>query len=339
MGRPRKRRRKGEGEGDEITITPSELIDNPLDVNNFSSFPDLGVMTPPRFQDLNFPMEGPNHENEIPTHHDFAIPEARNVSPPSAIEYEFLLHIKSTLIIISFSPEFPIDPSLWDNITVTAPPQNDPAYFTIAPCTCLSLIYLTLTELQSIPTFAFPQVIVPLRKGMNALSDLINCPQCPKDNFSAIQNISSITALFKAIVERFKQVFTAIDVETERLEQTGEKKSYRIGDASPELMHLHTGTADCPMGFNIEIEPKDFKRLAKTALKTELYGRGSNPRPLLQLLADAEERQKRWHQDKGYHCAERQHMLGDRRPDDVNGTCEALAAGHIRREINNLRWD
>ena len=200
-------------------------------------------------------------------------------------------------------------------------------------------MYLTLTELQSIPSFAFPQVIVPLRKAMDTLFQLINCPECPKDNFAAIQNISSIVALCKALVERFQQVLRGIDAEAERLEHSGQKKPYRIGDMNPELQHLHTGTPECPMGFNIEMEPKDWKRLAKMALKTEIHGRGSNPRPLLQLLSDAEERQKRWHEDKEYQCAERRHLFGERHPVDSRKNCEALGAEHIRRVIGNLNWE
>jgi hypothetical protein len=133
-------------------------------------------------------------------------------------------------------------------------------------------MYLTLSELQSIQSFAFPQVIIPLRKAMGVLSDLIHCPQCPKDTFSATQNISSIVSLCKVIVERFNKVLMGIDAEAERLEQNGGKKPYRIGEVDPALQHLHTGTPDCPMGFNIELEPKDWKRMVKMALKSEVYG-------------------------------------------------------------------
>jgi DNA-binding transcriptional regulator GbsR (MarR family) len=144
-----------------------------------------------------------------------------------------------------------MDPSLWDNTTIMVP---------FPGCTCLSSMYLTLTELQSITAFSFPQTNIPLRKAMGVLSDLIHCPQCPKDTFSAIQNISSIAALCKAIIERFNKVLMAIDAEAERLERNGQKKPYRVAEINPELQNLHTGTHDCPIGFNIEVEPKDWKR-------------------------------------------------------------------------------
>jgi hypothetical protein len=174
---------------------------------------------------------------------------------------------------------------------------------------------------------------------MGVVSDLIHCSQCPRESFSAIQNTQSIVSLCKAIVERFNKVLLEVDAEAERLEQTGQKKPYRIGDHSPELHHLHTGTLDCPMGFNIEIGPQDWKRLAKTALKTEVYGSGSNPRPLLQLVKEAEERQKRWHEDREYYCTERRHIFGDRNLEDPRKNCEALGANHLRRVINSLKWE
>ena len=200
-------------------------------------------------------------------------------------------------------------------------------------------MYLTLTDLQSTPTFAFPQIIVPLRKAMGAVADLIHCPQCPKETFSAIQNIQSIVSLLKAITERFAKVLYEIDTEAARLEACGEKKPYRIGDNNPALAHMHTGTTDCPMGFNIDIEAKDWKRLAKTALRTEVFGNGSNPRSLLQLVDEAEARQKRWHENKGYCTTERRQLFGERHQDDTPKDCEALASQHIRRAIGNLQWE
>jgi hypothetical protein len=244
------------------------------------------------------------------------------------------------LSLSSFNSETPIDPSLWDNTTIMAPLVDEsPEQLTLAPCTCLSMMYLTLSELQSVQSFHFPQVVIPLRKAMGVLSDLIHCPQCRNDNFSAIQNIASIVALCKAVVERFNKVLMEINAEAERLEQSGQKKPYRIGDNNPKLHHLHTGTLECPMGFNIEIEARDWKRLAKTALKTEIYGNGSNPQPLLQLVKEAEERQKRWHEDAEYHCAEREHLFGKRNAGDTEKKCEALGAEHIRRMIGNLDWE
>jgi hypothetical protein len=206
------------------------------------------------------------------------------------------------------------------------------------PCTCLSKTYLTLTDLQSVQSFAFPQIIIPLRQAMSNLSDLIHCPTCPKDPFNAIQNIQSVVSLFKAIVERFNKVLFEVDAEAERLEAAGQKKPYRIGDNNPALYHLHTGTLDCPMGFNIELEARDWQRIVKTALKTEMNGGGSNPRPLLDLLQEAETRQQKWHNDKEFWNEERKQMFPGGRECHRDKSCQALGADHIRQAIDNLKW-
>jgi hypothetical protein len=174
---------------------------------------------------------------------------------------------------------------------------------------------------------------------MAALSDLIHCDQCPKESYSAIQNVQSVVSVIKAIVERFNKVLIEVDREAIRLEETHQKKPYRIGDNSQALRHLHTGTLDCPMGFNIEIEGKDWKKLVKTALKTEVYGGGSNPRPLLDLLKEIETRQESWHNNRHSWSDEMKQLHAGRHECDSSTACEALGAQHIRRAIGNLRWE
>lgn len=209
----------------------------------------------------------------------------------------------------------------------------------MGPCTCLSLTYLTLTDLQTVPTFSFPQVIIPLRKAMTTVSSLIKCPVCPLDPFSAIQNVSSIVSLFKAIVERFSKVLHEVNLEATRLTQSGQKKPYRIGDNNPALSHLHTGTIDCPMGFNIELEPEVWKKLVKTALKTEMYGGGSNSTPLKLLLKETEERQQRWHNDPEFLGEQRRRLWGQEHCERDKSACESLGGEHIRRAIRMLDWE
>ncbi|CAO2650422.1 Nn.00g017140.m01.CDS01 [Neocucurbitaria sp. VM-36] len=330
MGRPRKRRRDGEAD-EPVELAAEEQIKSMTILNDFSDIPifsDIGLISPPHLHDAN--SSNSTTADITPTHHDLGLPDTFGVSPISNL---------------NFSLEPPIDPSLWDLQPVTQPNEVDGTtsdQSNMGPCTCLSIMYLTLTDLQSVQSFSFPQVVIPLRKAMSNLSDLIHCPQCPKEMFSAIQNVQSIVALFKAIVERFNKVLREVDAEAERLQQNGQKKPYRIGDNNPALFHLHTGTLDCPMGFNIELEARDWKRIVKTALRTEINGGGSNPRPLIDLLKEIEVRQERWHNDKEFLTEERGHMFaGGTQECKTPGlkTCEALGAEHIRRAINNLNFE
>lgn len=330
MGRPRKRRR--EGEADEPAEQTTEIqINHPLtldDLPALSDFSDFGLTSPPQLHDSNSSNVSTVNGTVTPLHHDLGLLNGFATSPTSNL---------------GFSLDGSIDPSLWDLQPVSQPTQvEEPMsmHSNMGPCTCLSIVYLTLTELQSVTSFSFPQIVIPLRKAMSALSELIHCPQCPKEAFSAIQNIQSIGALFKAIVERFNKVLLETDSEAARLEQTGQKKPYRIGDNNPALLHLHTGTPDCPMGFNIELEARDWKRIVKTALRTEIHGGGSNPRPLTVLMNETEERQKRWHSDKEFWSGEKMHVFGGGKHEcDQTKNCEALGAEHIRRAIDCMNWD
>ncbi|EMD91749.1 hypothetical protein COCC4DRAFT_30331 [Bipolaris maydis ATCC 48331] len=329
MGRPRKRRREGEA-GESATFVQGR-DENTAVLNSFSEMQNCsdfdGLISPPLLQDTYSSNESSGHEALTPGQFDFTFPEQLGILPgPNFTSYL----------------EPAIDPSLWelqpDTLTNNI---NDPLsdQQIARPCTCITTTWMVLTELQAITTFDFPQVVIPLRNAMSALANIINCPQCPKDSFSAIQNVQSIVSLMKAIVQRFNSVLLEVDREAVRLEEAGQKKAYRIGDNNPALSHLHTGTSDCPMGFNIELEPKDWRRLVKTALKTEVYGKGSNPRPLLDLVKKSEMRQEEWHNDRHSWVDEMIQLHGGRKECHVSEGCEALGAQHIRRAIDNLKWD
>jgi hypothetical protein len=234
-----------------------------------------------------------------------------------------------------------IDPSLWNPQPSLSKPDhsmNLPDQPGEVTCTCLSIMYLTLTELQTLPSFSFPAVIPPLRHAMNTTSSIIHCEKCPQGVFSTIQNVQSLSALLSAIAERLHRVLFNIEEEAERLERTGEKKPFRVGDSSPALQHLHTGTPDCPMGFNIHLDGKDWKALAKKALRTEVMGGGSNPTPFNGLLDQFEERQHRWHKSDR-NMDERKRIFGEHnmcRPGDAQ--C-VRTINHIRVMINQMQWD
>lgn len=92
------------------------------------------------------------------------------------------------------------------------------------------------------------------------------------------------------------------------------------------------------MGFDIQLEAREWSKIVKTALRTEVWGGGSNTRPLVGLLSETEERQRRWHADPGMWKDEMGHSS---RVEDcvTGGSCEALGAEQIRRAIEGLAWE
>ncbi|KAA8625026.1 hypothetical protein PtrSN002B_010940 [Pyrenophora tritici-repentis] len=325
MGRPRKRMR--ESEAVEAAHLPVPV--HPDTMNNFADMPNFADfhnrISMPALQDTQSSNGSSGHGAVTPAQYNFTF------SDPFGLPY---------LPIAAYTTDPTIDPSLWNlQSGVQANHPDDPIQENTGRCTCLTTTWLILTELQSIVSFPFPQVIIPLRKAQSVLSGLIHCTECPKEAYSAIQNVQSIISLMKAIVERFNKVLMEVDREAARLEAIGERKPYRIGDNNPALFHLHTGDFNCPMGFNIELEPKDWRKLVKTALKTEVYGGGSNPRPLLDLVKESEERQEMWHRDRHAWNEEMEQLHPERQDSDPSQGCEALGAEHIRKTIDNLRWD
>ncbi|KAL5394816.1 hypothetical protein PMIN04_000383 [Paraphaeosphaeria minitans] len=239
----------------------------------------------------------------------------------------------------------PIDPLLWDL------PPNDSGFNSQASstpgqpesglCSCLSLNYLALSDLQSITNFAFPAVMSRIRPALITASTMINCTKCPTENFSAIQNMQALNTLLSAIAERFHKVLSGIDAEAVRLEQTQEKKSFRVGDNSTENRHLHTGTLDCPMGYDLSLDAQDWKRLAKQMLKTEVMGGGHNLTSLLGVVEELEKRQRRWHQDTSMYTEERIKMFGAEnmcRNEGDQAMCLRMMS-HIRTMVERMDWD
>jgi hypothetical protein len=152
----------------------------------------------------------------------------------------------------------------------------------------------------------------------------------------------ALTSLLSAIAERYHKALQAIDADAAAQQRSGTKKQFHVGDADPGLQHLHTGTPDCPMRFVVELEPAEWRKFAKCAVRKEVYGGGANPRPLVGILNEMEERQKRWHDGLsgtpgkglfGATCKVRQ------REREMGGKEEAnclLMIKQVRRMINAL---
>ncbi|OCK86398.1 hypothetical protein K432DRAFT_376718 [Lepidopterella palustris CBS 459.81] len=202
-------------------------------------------------------------------------------------------------------------------------------------------MYLTLSSLQALTSFSWPAVIIPLRSGMTTAMAILHCEDCPKEAYSAIQNVVTLTALLTALAERFCRALQAIDADAKKLEQSGQKKDMRIGDNSLENLHLHTGGVDCHMSFNIELGAEDWRKLAKKAVRTEVWGNGSNPTPLIRVVEQMELRQERWHAHNSGQM-ERGHIFGncgglvpsEQQPDR---TCLRMV-NLVRKMIDTMDW-
>lgn len=241
----------------------------------------------------------------------------------------------------SFEIDPTLDPSLWETQPTSTKDDAQILLDSSAqlnhPCACLSIMYLTLTELQTMSSFSFPGVVPPLRRAMDTASTIMRCDNCPKDTFGAIQNVLTLNSMFIAIAERFHRVLKEIDHEADRLYGTGEKKPYRISDCSLELKHLHTGTSDCPMGFQIQLDSREWQKMAKKALKAEVLGGGTNPHAFSSLVDQMEERQRKWH--CSHDDEERARIFGDQKVCKSRDDALCIQMVHrVRKMISNMVW-
>ncbi|KAF1975059.1 hypothetical protein BU23DRAFT_87051 [Bimuria novae-zelandiae CBS 107.79] len=331
MGRPRKRRR----EETPMEDTQEGAVDPSPTVNGFSMH--------------NFGDEGLRPQTDLTPTVDF--PGFGGVSLDDAFAEAMIppSYAEAFGQVPAYDPSHshsvhPIDPLLWEQQPSDSDFQSQanstPGQPDTGPCTCLSLMYLALSDLQSINNFSFPAVVPRIRATLNTASVMVHCIKCPTEMFSAIQNMQSLNSLLGAIAERFHKVLAEIDAEADRLEQSGMKKPFRVGDNSPENMHLHTGSTDCPMGYDIDLDPRDWRKLAKQMLKTEVMGGGHNPTSLVRLLEEVEERQHKWHFDKSMHAEERTRLFGaENMCKEGEGAICLRMVGQLRNMVNQMKWD
>jgi len=210
------------------------------------------------------------------------------------------------------SQNFPVDPYLQDFSIADMPtaPQGIAGDLgtdqqlpflsqlsgTATACGCLSDLYISLSTLQALSAFSFPVTLPPIRLACNTAYGVLACQQCPKDRNSAMSNVMLLTTLLTSIVERYDRVLKQIDADAQQASNAGETISFRMGENRPEYAHLHTGTSDCPMGFDVDISPSEWRKLARKAIRADVLGPAPNGRQSISDIVDLfEQRQHQWH--------------------------------------------
>ncbi|KAL8766440.1 MAG: hypothetical protein Q9194_006268 [Teloschistes cf. exilis] len=160
-----------------------------------------------------------------------------------------------------------------------------------APCSCLKELYAMLASFQSLPPLSFPSSRGPLLKATSLCRAVVRCPMCPQDYPSALQNLMLLTTLLPLIVHGYAKLLQHIHEQAAQ----GCAVTFRVGDTSQAASHLHTGTPDCPMGFNIELDADEWSAMARKVVKQDVYGNAQNMDCLLGVVEELEQRQHIWH--------------------------------------------
>lgn len=173
--------------------------------------------------------------------------------------------------------------------TLASSSRNAPAIS--APCSCLKELYAMLALFQSLPAPSFPSSRGPLLKATSLCRAVVRCPMCPQDYPSALQNLMLLTTLLPLVVHGYAKLLQHIHEQAAQ----GCAMMFRVGDSSQAAAHLHTGTPDCPMGFNIELDSDEWSAMARKVVKQDVYGNAQKVDCLLGVVEELEQRQHIWH--------------------------------------------
>ncbi len=271
MGRPKKRQRTEDEEDNTLILNDDPMINNSNQTWQ-ADFPtdaaDYNILTPggsvqPWLLDFDPSLDLPP---------DLTPDNSSTNSPPLLNLPPELQHTHTH----THNHPLVLDPTLTSAHTANHDGTNlGLACTVLPPCACLSTMYLTLSNLQSMdPAFTFPFSLHPLRAAMQTANDVLNCEHCPQRFISAIQNTQLIGTLIMSVAERYGKILTAISEEAERAGRERVEKKFRLADLNTSTGHLHTNGIGCAAAFNLNLEAGEWRSLAKKVVRAEVYGTG-----------------------------------------------------------------
>ena len=163
-----------------------------------------------------------------------------------------------------------------------------------ASCTCLTDMYIMMSELRTYTGTSFPLPLPTLRRSMAVAEQVLSCEQCPRDFSTSVQNIHMMCALLSSIGDSFRQLLRKINQEAADADARGERKQFRMGEMNPATAHLHTGSSDCPLGFSVELAAPEWRTLAKKSLLASFNGT-HGAKGLMEIVQNMIDRQQMWH--------------------------------------------
>ncbi|KAI4178232.1 MAG: hypothetical protein LQ348_005655 [Seirophora lacunosa] len=333
MGRPRKRPRKDDfkGHGREENATGSDdtgrinspvvprLDNSGIQLEPFHPLPpstsEPSTVDASSWGHAHIMTPSPNSTN------DWQVVQDANASAPQESG------VRQTDLPVNGESYHPAEPD--PDSTGLSPSQD--VDLTGVTCTCLSELYSMLISFQSLPSPSFPSSRAPLIRAINLARAVVRCPFCPRDFPSALQNLMLLTTLLPLVVHSYAQLLAEIQKQAAQ----GHRITYRVGDLAQAASHLHTGTADCPMGFNVELDSEEWAAMARKIVKQDIYGNAQSIDCLFSVVEELEQRQHIWHllQSFSPHESCHNYQLGNGHGHDV--VCLQLT-GRIRGAIDAL---
>lgn len=160
-----------------------------------------------------------------------------------------------------------------------------------AGCSCLSNLYSTLSSFQRLPSPSFPYSMGALARATIVARDALRCQQCPTVYATALQNLMSLCTLLPLIAHEYGKLLEHIDERAAR----GATMSFKMGENSLDQLHLHSGTLDCPMSFDIDLSAAEWRVMARRVVRQKVVRSSGADPSVLGLLEELENRQRSWH--------------------------------------------
>ena len=158
-------------------------------------------------------------------------------------------------------------------------------------CPCIASLYVTLSSFQALPPPSFPYSMGALAKATTVAREALRCQRCPKMYALALQNLMSLCTLLPLIAHQYGKLLQYID---ERSAE-GRPINVRMGEKSMDQLHLHTGTADCPMAFDLQLSANEWRAMSRKVVRRKVIGDADSDDSLLRLVEELENRQRAWH--------------------------------------------
>ena len=275
MGRPRKRRRT-EPQADLTVPAPGDGLTQPLDAEMMAT-PEQSTRIHDTSTSLVVGLKSPGFG-------DF------NTLPPIAYDTPQIDHFSLEHVALS-PPTAPPSSALTSDSPSTHEPHD---------CACIASLFLALTNLQSL-TVHFPLALPQLRVALSTARTAFSCKRCATTTsfVPPFQSMMFIGTLLPLIAEGYSRVLRWIDDEADAVAAAQGKKTLKMADFSLETAGLHTGMPDCPMSFEVELEPAEWRRLARQVVQRDVSGgddgASASRLGLLGLLEQMRKRQQTRH--------------------------------------------
>ncbi|KAL6704029.1 hypothetical protein ACN47E_008793 [Coniothyrium glycines] len=159
----------------------------------------------------------------------------------------------------------------------------------VAPCSCLSLAYLTITRLQYPAANDLSTAIADIKAALAAAGTILRCHHCPKQMVTAVQNLYQLSTLLISLVGRMQTVLVQVDDGA----QTGPllDSSAFCYPPSPDSQQSNDGRRN----------EHRIRLFFRKMLKETILGNHDDvgDTTLLGIMNQFENRQKEWHEDPG----------------------------------------